>query len=479
MNPLISLSVLYFFVTVGSASILYFSFKEQIDTSGRFFLLAEVITLPMVVLFALINTNADYQQPVIFFFSNLMGLCAEVAILFSIHALTRAVRIEKFVMLLTLCAAYCLFMEFCRIVIDPNLPTLLYAIVSCGLALSTYAAYKSSAGIEISKNLFLKWIGAIEIGLTLFALTRIASYFLGAPIKPHGPTTLIASFYAFYVGLCIFRYVAYQSLRISWMDPRTHKANILNRDLARAIEEKDQLLRGLIASNRVIGISSLASSLAHQLSQPLTGIALQTETVKRNLLESGQNPSFVIPLNKISDQLGKLSDLVNNLRQLFTSRNDEFHPINLQQITHEILEIIEPTLKAKRIALLKSISSNPVVYGDKIQLQQVLINLFNNATDSITESESTLKEIRLAISQDTEFAKLSIEDSGTGINPALLPTLFDLYNTTKKEGLGVGLWLSKTILDKHQGGITASNGIYGGAIFEIKIPLAREGIIHS
>lgn len=476
MNPLVSLAVLYFFVTIGSASILYFSFKKQIDTSGRFFLLAEVVTLPMIVLFALINTNPIHQNSASFFSANFMGLCAEGAILFSVHALTRNIQIKNFLALLAVFAAYCLLMEYFRATVDPNLPTLLYAIVSCLLAFLTFAACKSSTSKDISKNLFMKWIGFIEVALALLALTRIASYFLGAPIKPHEPTPIIAIFYATYVAFCIFRYVAYQSLRISWVDPRTYKANILNVNLAKAIEEKDQLLRSLIASNRVIGISSLASSLAHQLSQPLTGIALQTETVKRSLLESGQNPMLAIPLNKISDQLTKLSELVLNLRQLFTSKNEQFLPLNLQKTTNEILEIIEPTLASKRILLCKSYQSNPICYGDKIQIQQVLINIFTNAIDAITDSELPTKEIRIGITEDTSFAKLSIEDSGSGIDTELLPKIFDLYSTTKSDGLGVGLWLSKTILEKHQGSITASTGFNGGAIFEILIPLSGEGV---
>lgn len=479
MNPLISLSVIYFFMTVGSAGILYFSFKKQVDTSGKFFLLAELVTLPMVVLFALINTNPDYQEPVIFFLSNLLGLCAEIAVLFSIHALTRKVQIGQFLILLFLSAIYCVFMEYCRITIDSNLPTLLYAIASVGIAMSTYAAYRSTVGSDIKENLFLKWIAVIEINLALFALIRITSYFLDASIKPHGPTTFIAIFYALYVGLCIFRYVAYQSLRISWVDPRSLKPNILNRNLAKAIEEKDQLLRGLINSNRAIGVSSLASSLAHQLSQPLTSIAIQTETVTRDLVEAKQNPAQVMLLEKISAQLGKLSDLVNNLRQLFSTRNEQFAPVNLQQAVNEILELIEPSLKSKNIAVAKSFQFNPLVYGDKIQLQQVLINLLNNAIDAITESNSPSKKICVSISQSAGFAILAIEDSGKGLNPELQDSLFDLYKTTKKEGLGVGLWLSKTIMDKHHGNITASNGANGGAVFEIQIPLAREGMITS
>ena len=205
MNPLIPLSVLYFCMTVGSAGILYFSFKGQIDTSGKFFLLAEAVTIPMIVAFGLINAQPVYQKPAVFFFANALGLCAEVAILFSIHALTRKVQVRKFILLMLLSTGYCGLMEISRIYIDPNLPTLLYSLASLALALSTYAAYKSSLKSEIGKNLFLKWIGAIEIFLAILALVRVSSYFMGAPIKPHEPTILIAIFYALYVFLCISR----------------------------------------------------------------------------------------------------------------------------------------------------------------------------------------------------------------------------------------------------------------------------------
>jgi len=104
-------------------------------------------------------------------------------------------------------------------------------------------------------------------------------------------------------------------------------------------------------------------------------------------------------------------------------------------------------------------------------LQQVLINLFNNAIDSIDEGNSNVREILILITNDEANATLSVTDSGSGINPMAIESLFELYKTTKPNGLGVGLWLSKTIIERHQGKITASNDAHGGAIFEIQIPL--------
>jgi len=327
---------------------------------------------------------------------------------------------------------------------------------------------------ELRNNPFIKCIKWTQVAIGAFALLRMASYFSSDLITPRQPSNLTTILFATYSALAIFRYISYQSLRISWVNPKVLDINSLNRALALTMIEKDHLLRGLIASNRVLGISALANSLAHQISQPLTAIALQTETLKRDLSKDPSNNRYLIVLDKVAHQLGKLSALVNNLRQLFNSRGYALHEISLQALTNEILEIIHPTLKAKKIRLKKVFIANPMVLGDSIQLQQVLINLFNNAADAIEQSNTNLREIILTISSDDQFARISIEDTGGGIDPHLLPNLFELYKTTKKNGLGIGLWLSKTIIDKHRGSIHGANRAEGGAIFTLSIPLVHQ-----
>jgi len=147
--------------------------------------------------------------------------------------------------------------------------------------------------------------------------------------------------------------------------------------------------------------------LAHQLSQPLTAIGLQTETLKRGLNNSGGNQVYVLMLDKINSQLRKLTNLVKNLRQLFNSNIHDFHRIDLAFTINELLEIID------------------------------------------------------------------IEDTGSGIDIKMLPVMFELYKTSKKDGLGIGLWLYKTIINKHHGEISASNGQNSGARFTIQLPIAR------
>ena len=355
MNSIATLAAIYWLMTLCSASILYLSFKKRLDISGRYFLLAELSVLPAMVSVILINLNKSYAIPVSFFTINIFSWVSQISVLFSIYALTSNTQDKKYVWAVSSGIIYAGLIEVCR---EENATlqtiTLISSVSEVIFAFWTYAICKSIQDNQLKDNHFFSWIKYIQLALGLFALIRIASCLTNMPINTRNPSLATTLFYVVFVTLNIFRYISYQSLRISWVDPRGNQTNPLNRNLAQAFEEKDKLLLGLIASNRVLGISALASSLAHQLSQPLTAIGLQTETLKRDLIKSGKDEKTVAALNKMSLQLGKLSALVKNLRQLFNARNYTFDKVRLQTITDELLEIIEPTLKAK-----KSISQRP------------------------------------------------------------------------------------------------------------------------
>jgi signal transduction histidine kinase len=181
----------------------------------------------------------------------------------------------------------------------------------------------------------------------------------------------------------------------------------------------------------------------------------------------------VAVLDKVNFQLSKLSNLVLNLRQLFNTNQNDFQRINLTSTIHEIIEIIEPTIESKRIYLKQNVPGDLYISGDAIQIQQVIINLLNNAIDAIETTNTSTREIRITTSHEDDLAVLHVEDTGGGIDLEVLPSIFELYKTTKKDGLGIGLWLSKTIINRHHGNIFASNNPIGGAIFTIEIPLSH------
>lgn len=473
MNAIAALGITYLIITICSASILYFSFNGKIDASGKYFFLAELTIIPGIFGVVLGNLNPIFANPPIFFAINIFVWASHVCVLFSVYELTHKINNKKFVIAIFCSILYGSLIEALRFGNAPVQITTMVASTSDALfSFWTYAICKKTQNDELKKNLFFSWIKNIELMLGLFAVVRLISCFTAdTPINARFPTPTIITFYILFLILNIFRYISYQSLRISWVDHKTFSINPLNRNLVVVTQEKNSLLQGLIASNRVIGIGALASSLAHQLSQPLTGIGLQVETLRRSLSKSGNNNEAVGVLDKVNSQLSKLSSLVRNLRQLFNANYLDFHEVDVATTTTELLDIIEPTLEAKKIKLVKSIANDTLIMGDTIQIQQVLINLLNNAIDAIAAANPISREIKLTISLDGLYVVINVEDSGSGIDSNLLPSIFQLFKTTKEEGLGVGLWLSQTIIHKHQGFITAANSPSGGALFSIRIPL--------
>jgi len=475
MNALAALGITYLLITICSASILYYSFNGKIDSSGRYFFLGELTIIPGIIGVVLINLDPMFMSPPILFAINVCVWTAHVCVLFSISALSRKINSNKFILSILLAIVYASIIEAFRFGnARIQITTMLISISDAVFCFWTYLICRNTLDKELKKNIFFIWIKNIELVLFLFALIRVVSCLTNnTPINARFPTLATITFYILFLILNVFRYISYQSLRISWIDHRTYSVNLLNRNLAVVTQEKNSLLQGLIASNRVIGIGALASSLAHQLSQPLTAIRLQIETLKRDLTGSENNDGAISVLDKVNGQLKKLTNLVKNLRQLFNANYIDFHEVDVASTANELLEIIEPTLTSKKILLTKHIDSEIKILGDAIQIQQVLINILNNAIEAVDASNLATREIKLTIAAKDQFAIIKIEDSGTGIDHELLPSVFELFKTTKKDGLGIGLWLSQTIIHKHNGDISTSNAPNGGAIFTIQIPLIQ------
>ena len=475
MNSFATLSVIYALFTLLSSSILYRAFRKKMDDSAVYFLFSELCMGIVCVVIFLINRKLVVNGPIWTAIPNFCNIAAEISVYFSVASLTRKVEKKWFFFAITAVALMALLIELMRDQLAIQTIVFLFAGTLTCVFITNYVVCRFKLPKALSSNEFMRLFTWLELGFIFFGLIRISATFLSAPILPrYDPSDLSVLIFSMYIVLACFRYFAYLGVRITFIDPSNPSQNRLNKPLVQAIEEKDQLLMGLIASNRMIGISALSSSLAHQLSQPLTTIALRADTTRRDLVQSGQDPRTIASLDEISAQSTKLSGLVKNLRQFFNASNDEFAPVNLQTKIDAIIEIVEPDLEAKKITLVKDYQSDPIVFGDAIQIQQVLINVMNNAIDALVQSKVKQKEICITLSHHESMATLIIKDNGGGIDPQLLPSIFDLYKTSKKEGLGVGLWLSKTIMARHQGSITAMSLPSGWTEFKITLPMHVE-----
>jgi signal transduction histidine kinase len=473
MNSYATLTFIYILITLISSGILYGAFRKKNDTSANYFLISELcMTVACSILF-LFNLNIISQTSFKTGIVNFCAIGAEIFLLFSLLSLTRKIKKKWLVISTCLNILFVTFIELIRDDVGLRNVVLLLSLCSLPIIVTNYLICKSYLPRQIMNNQFVKWLTLFELGMIGYGTLRLLAYFAPMPATPREtPNDIAAIIYSIYVVLGTFRFMAYLCLRITWVDERSSSRNLLNQTLAKELEEKEQLFSKLMASSKAIGVSALASSVAHQLSQPLTAIALMADTVKRESRQTGKNIQLSSTLEQISTESIKLAKLVKNLRQLFTTTSHSFVPLNLKKISNELIEIIEPTLKTKKISLIKDFKSEPIIYGDALQLQQVLINVFNNAVDILTLHETENKNIYVSITNNENHAIIEIRDSGVGIAPSLLPNIFELYKTTKQEGIGVGLWLSKTIVEHHQGSISVTNEPNHGALFKIEIPLS-------
>jgi signal transduction histidine kinase len=170
-------------------------------------------------------------------------------------------------------------------------------------------------------------------------------------------------------------------------------------------------------------------------------------------------------------------EVIARLRAMARRSDAELAPINLNEVLQECLALICREMEDRRIVLHLNVDpSLPPILGDRVQLQQVIINLVMNALQAMAQPDSP-RQLRIntgADSQDSSVALLEVIDTGTGLAPEIADKLFTAFHTTKADGMGMGLSISRSIVEAHGGQIGATPNPLGGAIFTVRLPIDRE-----
>ena len=241
------------------------------------------------------------------------------------------------------------------------------------------------------------------------------------------------------------------------------------------VEERLRLGRKIAHLDRQRGLGMVAASLAHELNQPLTAILASAQAARRGTaaghLERDQSLEL---LDKVIFNTRRLSGITERIRGFIRPGKPDPSPVNLEQVTREILDLVELDLRRLGIQVAFPAGGAPVlVQGDAIQLSQVLLNVLRNAIDAAQLVQE--RSIQIQLTRSAGEALLSIRDTGPGINPGLAHLVGTPYFTTKDQGLGVGLSISTAILQQHQGSLALRNAEGGGACVDIRLPLLAGG----
>jgi len=256
-------------------------------------------------------------------------------------------------------------------------------------------------------------------------------------------------------------------------------ASTIARDITRRklAELEVQLQRSELAHlSRVTMLGELSGSLAHELNQPLGAILRNTEAAELFL----QDPSpdleelraIMADIRKDDQRAGAVID---RMRSLVKRREIAHSLLDLNVLAKEVISLVRPDADARKVRLaLKAASSLPPVRGDRVQLQQVLLNLLLNAMDAVNDSAPDCRRVTVRVQSADTLVEVTVSDTGHGIPPDKFFRLFEPFFTTKANGMGMGLPISRRIMEAHGGSIRAENDSSGGATFHFTLPVAKE-----
>jgi PAS domain S-box-containing protein len=227
---------------------------------------------------------------------------------------------------------------------------------------------------------------------------------------------------------------------------------------------------------RVTTLSALTASLAHEVNQPLSGILTNAGTCLRLLDGSPPNVEGARETaRRTIRDANRASDVITRLRALFTRKDFTPEPVDLNEATRELIALSSSDLQRDRVVLHAELDDNlPIVTGDRIQLQQVVLNLIRNGSDAMVDVHDRPRQLLIQTQQESaQRVRLTVRDSGVGLGPDSLDSIFDPFYTTKSGGMGVGLFVSRSIIERHQGRLWAEPNDGPGATFAFSIPCGQ------
>ena len=227
-------------------------------------------------------------------------------------------------------------------------------------------------------------------------------------------------------------------------------------------------------------LSALTASIAHEVNQPLSGIMTNAATGLRMLDAAPPDVDGARETaRRTIRDANRASDVIARLRALFGKREFTPEPLDLNAATREVIALSANDLQRQRIVLQAELAADlPTITGDRIQLQQVILNLLRNASEAMTDVHDRPRHVLLTTErEDDDRVRLSVRDAGVGLDPESMTKLFGAFYTTKSGGMGIGLFVSRSIVERHQGRLWAEQNENGpGATFSFSIPGATENL---
>jgi C4-dicarboxylate-specific signal transduction histidine kinase len=225
---------------------------------------------------------------------------------------------------------------------------------------------------------------------------------------------------------------------------------------------------------RVTTLNTLTASIAHEVNQPLSGIVTNASTCLRML---AADPPDVVGARETARRTirdgNRAADVIARVRALFTKKESTTESVDLNEAAREVIAVSLSELQRNQVTLRTELVSDlPHVTGDRVQLQQVILNLLRNASEAMSGVDDRPRQVVIRTERDEgDHVRLAVQDAGVGFDPRAVDRLFEAFYTTKHDGMGMGLSVSRAIIERHHGRLWAALNDGPGATFSFSVPV--------
>jgi C4-dicarboxylate-specific signal transduction histidine kinase len=248
---------------------------------------------------------------------------------------------------------------------------------------------------------------------------------------------------------------------------------------ARESERRYNEMQAKLAhANRVATVGQLTASIAHEINQPITGAATNARAALRWLQRQPPNVERALrAIDGIANSAERAGEIIAGIRALIKKAPQQKEPFEINETIHEVLMLAQGEVRKNGISVVLTMGEGlPRLEGDRTQLQQVMLNLINNAVQAMSAADVESRELMIFTSKtDRDGIIVEVRDSGPGLDPANPERVFDAFYTTKPGGLGMGLSICRSIIEAHGGRLWASANMPRGATLQFTLPGRHDG----
>lgn len=332
-------------------------------------------------------------------------------------------------------------------------------------------AIRKRRAVEVSAQLqYLQYATIAELFLALSRIgILIAQSYTIRDVEQIPQFLILATI--FQLVMNTLSYIAiggYWSERISIANTRSQ---VENQEVRELLLERETLINSLLKANKTVATGALSASLAHELNQPLGASHLNIQFLQKKLADGELDPALQKEiLDTLLSDNQRAASIIRSLRSIFADEKLTAESIDFSELMDSVISIVRPELQFKSIEMVLNLEKNLMLRVNRSEIQQVMLNLMNNAIHALNSANTRGKSITVDGRYIQDGIEISVIDNGPGLTEGAQARLFELLSTERNKGMGLGLWLCQHIVMRHGGKIWYEKQDQGGAKFSFILP---------